>query len=128
MMRFTHSGLECMTQLSPVGIPCGYVAVPESHPDYGKHYDDMEDIEVHGGLTFSGYWENLCDGLWYFGFDCGHVYDMNALPHSEKLFDFTPFGVDHKTMLPKYQSNKTMKYVEAETERLAEQLAARSIK
>jgi hypothetical protein len=113
MMRFTHSGLECMTKLSPVGIPCGYVAVPESHPDYGKHYDDLEDIEVHGGLTFSGYWENLCDGLWYFGFDCGHADDIDNPP------DIVP-EYPHRL-----RYNKSMGYVERQTRRLAEQLAKR---
>lgn len=35
--------------------PCGYVSVPENHPFYGKNCSEIEgDIEVHGGLTFSG--------------------------------------------------------------------------
>lgn len=31
----------------------GYVAVPPGNRYHGKHYDDIEDIDVHGGLTYS---------------------------------------------------------------------------
>lgn len=31
---------------------CGYLAVPEGHPWYGKHYGDIG-ADVHGGLTYS---------------------------------------------------------------------------
>jgi hypothetical protein len=110
MIRFTHSGFECMTKVSPMGIPCGYVGLPQSHPYHGKHYNDIDDIEVHGGLTFSAYWEDLGDGLWYLGFDCGHAFDIDDLP----------------TTLPKhpwaFRSNKSDNFVEEQTKRLAEQL------
>ena len=34
------------------------------HPDYEKHYDEIgNDIDVHGGLTFAGYWEEFHDSL-----------------------------------------------------------------
>lgn len=31
----------------------GYVAVPPGNGYHGRHYDDIEDIDVHGGLTYS---------------------------------------------------------------------------
>lgn len=34
------------------GYANGYVAIPPSHPDYGKNLMDDESIEVHGGVTF----------------------------------------------------------------------------
>lgn len=56
----------CVTPFNPV---C-YVRVPESHPYYGKKYDEIS-IEVHGGLTFSG--DRLFIGDGYFiGWDYGH--------------------------------------------------------
>ena len=42
----------------------GYVALPPSHPDWDKYYDDLygteendykDGINVHGGLTFASY-------------------------------------------------------------------------
>ena len=35
------------------GTHNGYVAVPPTNKYHGKHYADLGDIEVHGGLTFS---------------------------------------------------------------------------
>lgn len=79
------------------GYANGYVAVPKDHPYYGKHYDDIEDIDIHGGLTFSenGKWcynnyedleiiegnkEDLKD-CWVFGFDtCHWMDDLGSWP------------------------------------------------
>lgn len=35
------------------GTHNGYVAVPPENKYHGKDYDDIEDIGVHGGITFS---------------------------------------------------------------------------
>lgn len=35
------------------GTHNGYVAVPPQNKYHGKSINDMEDIEVHGGITFS---------------------------------------------------------------------------
>ena len=63
----TEAGLKAHVIATPMGHRCGYVGVPEGHPMYGKHYDEV-DVDVHGGLTYS----NDEDGLWTFGYDCGH--------------------------------------------------------
>lgn len=44
--------LDCLIVRGPHGALCGYVGVPEGHPDYQKGYDDVP-VEVHGGLTFA---------------------------------------------------------------------------
>lgn len=57
--------------------PCGYVAVPKNHPFYGKDYFDIEnDIEVHGGLTFSGRLKDSND--YWFGWDYAHAGDYTC--------------------------------------------------
>lgn len=59
---------------SPVngGHFCGYVVLPPGHPWRNMSYDDI-DVDVHGGLTFSG---TLTDdsGVKHrvVGFDCAH--------------------------------------------------------
>lgn len=58
---------------SPNGCYCGYVAIPFRHPFYKKDYQDLDWIDVHGGLTFSGYLGFSNDYL--LGFDCGHAGD-----------------------------------------------------
>ena len=110
---------KCMARinvLSPTNTsPVGYVGLPKEHPDYGKHYDDI-DVEVHGGLTFAGYGTKIPGGpddrLWYVGFDCMHAYD------------YDPFSTSSEG-LPLMISNKSIEYVYEETERLVEQLARR---
>ena len=55
----------------------GYVRIPEGHPYYGKHYEDIP-VDVHGSLTFSnhifGKDEYFSDGYWV-GFDTAHYGD-----------------------------------------------------
>lgn len=69
----------------------GYVAVPQGHPLYGKGIDDIDGIDVHGGISCSGYinkdmmqeqdTEFLSDETkipsdwWVFGFDTMHFGD-----------------------------------------------------
>ena len=93
------TSLPCLAVRHPtMGNWCGYVAVSEGHPyfgkdykDVGKEYTDVEtDIDCHGGLTFSGFCREddkehgIChvpapgepDRVWWLGFDCGHAYDL----------------------------------------------------
>lgn len=37
--------------------------LPKEHPDFGKHYDQVRGIGVHGGLTFSEEGKFGCDNL-----------------------------------------------------------------
>jgi hypothetical protein len=109
---------------------CGYVRVPPGHPLYLEHYDHV-DVDVHGGLTFAEI--EPCteheDGQgWWFGFDCAHhmdaLMDPNAISDStrkrleiERMFRFPAKG----ELREHYW---TQAEVEAEVERLADQLAA----
>ena len=94
------TGMPCIILRNRMGAWCGYVGVTKSHPLYEVGYDDAhdrnEDIEVHGGLTFSSHCqrslpeaEGAChvpgegedDDVWWFGFDCAHAFDlMPAVP------------------------------------------------
>ena len=112
MTTWESHGFKCLARISNGGIPCGYVGLPRDHPDFEKHYDDIHDIEVHGGLTFANYWEDQNDLLWYVGFDCGHAQDMDYEP---------ALGYNWLHM----RGNKSLSYVQEETERLAEQMANR---
>ena len=61
---------------------CGYVVIPEDHPYYGLDYEEVEDdIDVHGGLTFSGEFEDV-DGF-LLGFDCAHAGDNPEVQDEE---------------------------------------------
>ena len=59
------------------GALCGYIQIPNGHPWYEKHYDNI-DITVHGGLTFGGF-SALIQGNkigYLIGFDCAHSGDI----------------------------------------------------
>lgn len=112
--EFEKHGLKCVLSRNQYGAWCGYVGVGKEHKLYGKDYYseavNNENIDVHGGLTFSGkaYWSNAEDGLWYFGFDCSHYGDLSL-----GLF----IGI-----LDKDAVYRTKEYVSNECEKLAEQL------
>lgn len=115
--EFEHAGYRCLIQRHPeLGHLCGYVGVKEGHPCYAKlPYDDLFQIEVHGGLTFSkkgnGSW--LPENYWWLGFDCAHARDI--VPYMDVLRGHT---VDEK-----YGSYRNFQYVKQETRRLADQVA-----
>lgn len=70
-MQFVHCGYHCTAKRNMTGAWCGYVKLPDTHPDYGTSYDDLYSISVHGGLTYSEGGE--------FGFDCGHGGDISPM-------------------------------------------------
>lgn len=97
-----ETGLPCMVLRNlEFGTLCGYVGVHETHPWHGK-VDAIEDVDVHGGLTFGGLYdasgvtsqrpatgllpartstlgakpEASYVGHWFVGFDCGHAGDL----------------------------------------------------
>lgn len=52
---------------------CGYVGIPQGHPLYGVHYNDIQ-ASIHGGLTYSDEeWPD--NSKWWVGFDCAHSGD-----------------------------------------------------
>lgn len=78
--------------LSILKYRCGYVKVDKENKNYGLSYDDLDDMCVHGGVTFSDF---IGEDYW-FGFDCAHCNDSFEI--------------------------QTLQYCEYECERLAEQL------
>jgi len=69
---------------------CGYVAIPDDHPLHGVDYTDIdEELEVHGGLTYSR--ESLTVDTnepytWWLGFDTNHWGD-NQITQSLKYVE-----------------------------------------
>ena len=69
--HFELDGYKCNIKRNNYWSYCGYVELPETHPDCLKDFDEsLEDnIEVHGGVTYIN--GNV------FGFDCSHCYDIS---------------------------------------------------
>ena len=85
-----RTGMACLIVRNHYGALCGYAAVEADHPLHGQDYG-VPDVDVHGGLTFSGPCSNsvdhstgIChipgagrtDDVWWFGFDCVHWRDF----------------------------------------------------
>ncbi len=106
-LDFEHCGFAChIIRHETMGHLLGYVDVPYGHPWYGKNYDDIA-VECHGGLTFAA---AMAAKAWRVGFDCAH------------LGDLSPGMNRHMTSLVALSGTyKTMKWVEREVKRLAEQ-------
>ena len=73
--------------------PTAYVKIPESHPFFGKFYDDV-DLEVHGRLTYSAdhLWisEEVKINGWFLGWDYAHYGDYNGymeLPELKRFYE-----------------------------------------
>lgn len=76
-VEFESHGYACVMRRNFMrGTWCGYVGVPEGHPNYGK-WD--ESLDVHGGVTYAE--DHFPESgkprsdLWWTGFDCGHAFD-----------------------------------------------------
>jgi len=118
-----ETGLACLIHRGPVGALCGYVGVPEGHPYFKKSYNDIDHLEVHYGLTYSGLCQpgtdeskGIChlpdegepDHVWWLGFDCAHS------------DDFCPSYQKEAHSI--YSSYKDIPFVESECRGLAKQL------
>lgn len=115
-------GYICEIKRNNNWIYCGYVQLPENHPDFDKEYNDIQDIHVHGDLTFG---ENG-----KFGFDCGHILKGDISPQDETLKITNPM---ESTVLTSLHGNECYHYwtfdeVKNELENLANQFKCNSQK
>lgn len=104
---------------------CGYVGLPPDHTLHKISYEECRyDIEVHGGITFSGALSGVMtyqgtpvrslETVFWYGFDCAHSGDLvRGLPDELRaLYNLgPPRGIE-----------RTVDYVVAECEKLAAQL------
>lgn len=118
-------GLDFLCLRMPWGNWCGYVGVDSSHPAYERSewentytidqvlsgeaarlapvQKKLNDLNCHGGVTYTQACDVRGEGLWWIGFDCGHS------------GDFQP-------ACPKHGVYRDLEYVKSECVKLAEQL------
>lgn len=118
-----ETGLDCLVVRNSMGAWCGYVGLPEGHPQYRKHYDEVYvdlDIDVHGGLTYAHTCrppichtaaEAAHEPVWWVGFDCLHLGDDAP----GRSFRAAAFG---------HEEYRDIDYVRGEVTKLARQLRA----
>lgn len=69
----------CIRRHRYVGHLCGYVEVPDGLSV------NVNEIDCHGGITFSDRWSEFPTDGHYIGFDCMHFRDWNPLSAKERL-------------------------------------------
>ena len=112
---FKVDNMPCMMKRNSVGSWCGYVGITKNHPWYGHGYDDIVDIDVHGGLTYARksnniiFYERKGEALWWFGFDCAHYNDFSPALYK---YGFSRLN----------NTYRTFEWVKAEVESLARQI------
>lgn len=89
---FMHEEMRCVVVMQEMGHRCAYVGVPKGNKYFGKKYKDiLENINCHGGLTFSSVPEldypiPGCADFWFFGWDYAHAGDENDWETYETIF------------------------------------------
>lgn len=79
----------------------GYVIIPKGHPLHGKDYNEIEGIDVHGGITLSESANGLTGifrqkripkDCWILGFDTAHFADtLETWPKKRVLKELNDF-------------------------------------
>lgn len=88
-VEWVSGGLPCVLSRNPMyGTWCGYVGVPPGHPWHGRGWPELEDVQVHGCVTYADGTDPRAphirsmanpreyDPYWWVGFDCGHAFDL----------------------------------------------------
>ena len=102
---FIHKGYIYNIRRNNFNVWLGYVYIPQGHPCFDKFCEDI-DVQIHGGLTYSGL--TKLNGIDYYivGFDCAHYDDI--IPEHDYIFEGSTY--------------KDYNFVKQETIQLAEQL------
>lgn len=121
-----ETGYKCFIfRMFLLGHLCGYVEVPEHHKLYGADHniEVLQDIEVHGGITFGDKHYFIKDNVFVFGFDCGHPGDLMPCYHLFDVITKIPRDLRFAPLIAD-SSYKDIEYVKAECKKLAKQLKA----
>ena len=127
-----HLGFQWVVVNNGMGYRCGYARVPLGHPWHGKKYRDLDDVAVHGGVTFTEA-DVPCDAPgadtdWWIGFDCAHAFDAPDPELARSRSDSGPSLSLLNNLLieggdERYEV-RTQAYVESECRSLCQQAAS----
>lgn len=103
------------------GYANGYVAVPPEHPLHGVNYNDVDNIEVHGGLTFSNSMKEIKDDGWHDDTECIGFDSFDDIPKDYWVFGFdTAHAYDNPTVWNRETCIEETKYLKEQLENIKE--------
>lgn len=135
--RFLYKGYPCVVIFQTMFHRCGYVGIPKGHKYYGKEYDEINDIECHGGLTYSrnDLFGQDDEDTWWIGFDCSHYRDGEDYETAKKYWKDNPYVLEkisiHKHLdegfgREEYEA-RTLGYVEDECQHIVDQIIEKNM-
>ena len=71
LIEFVYKDIQCVLKRNPLDALCGYCKIPS----FVKININDSDIRVHGGITYTGIWDEYD----VFEFDCSHSDDFVPL-------------------------------------------------
>ncbi len=130
------TGLDCL-MVRARGHWCGYVGIPEGHPEFGKDDNDVNiEGRPHGGITFAGLCQEgdeeprIChvpepgrsERIWWLGFDCAHFMDRRPAMTQFEYDLNRDLEAKYPGTLHRQSIYRDFEYVRAEVTALAAQL------
>lgn len=135
-----YKELEYIIIFRSMGFRCGYVLIPKDHqlydlPEGYGGLPELEKLNVHGGITFNGYMEDLLEQItelpkdqkkiYLIGFDACHEYDGYDFDARDKIW--TSKLLPPREFFLETQSNflitiKSYEFMEAQCKHLIDQL------
>lgn len=113
------TGYRCWIWRHPThGNLNGYVAIPKGHKVWGKG-EDVMDIDVHGGLTYSSMDKETDE--WVLGFDTNHADDF-APKLAITMMKYVDTGMEDLEFRMKATKYRDWAYVKEQVCSLARQL------
>lgn len=129
-LEWRHRGVPCLIVRNQWGVLCGYAACPPGHPWHGMSHHDVP-ASAHGGVNYSDGCSGLIchvpeagepDNVWWLGFDCGRIRDLNP------AFDVVMKKVAGAKPLPfGVRTYRDIAYVKDQCNHLAEQILAATV-
>jgi hypothetical protein len=153
---FVHAGFACFAKRHPsFGSWCGYVGVPREHPLYRRDWDEVDGLDVHGGVNYSAKCDpasGIChvpepgmpDDVWWLGFECAHGFDLvpgtqatlrvlmgeawreNEWLRTREVYRALPYVRRQIEALADQEVYRALPYVRRQIEALADQLSSRA--
>lgn len=112
---FTYMGFRCVVTGVATGHRCGFVAIPHGHPLFETDRNDLAQIEVYGGWTYSDlsstYPVPTDAPTWWIGFDCGHSGESCDFQLMEELGEAKSVSMMRKGMGFESGSVKSIDFV-----------------
>lgn len=126
---FIYKNFRCVVVFNcNTGCRCGYVEIPFNHPIADKDYDELTDINVHGGITFAK-WEHATYPLeskyGWIGFDCAHGDDKSDF---ESWIKYCPEKLERIKIIKSivvrdvHSTIKSTEFCEKECKKIVDQL------